>query len=83
MDDTNDAGTKNSPPCTLIVTEGDSAKSLAVAGLGVVVGLDRYGVFAHRFKFLSVREAPTGQMMENAKIDNLIKILGMQYAVQE
>ena len=83
MDDANDAGTKNSPHCTLIVTERDSAKSLAVAGLGVVVGLDRYGVFALRFKFLSVREAPTGQMMENAKIDNLIKILGMQYAVQE
>lgn len=32
LDDANDAGTKNSLECTLILTEGDSAKSLAVAG---------------------------------------------------
>jgi DNA topoisomerase-2 len=36
LDDANDAGTKNSQYCTLIVTEGDSAKALAVAGLGVI-----------------------------------------------
>ena len=36
LDDANDAGTKNSIHCTLIVTEGDSAKALAVAGLGVI-----------------------------------------------
>jgi DNA topoisomerase-2 len=36
LDDANDAGTKNSVHCTLIVTEGDSAKALAVAGLGVI-----------------------------------------------
>ncbi|MCQ2816684.1 MAG: ATP-binding protein [archaeon] len=36
LDDANDAGTKNSDECTLIVTEGDSAKSLAVAGINVV-----------------------------------------------
>merc|ERR1719331_3620218 len=36
LEDANDAGTKNSKYCTLILTEGDSAKSLAVAGLGVI-----------------------------------------------
>lgn len=40
LEDANDAGTKNSVQCTLILTEGDSAKSLAVSGLGVV-GRDR------------------------------------------
>ena len=30
--------------CTLILTEGDSAKTLAVAGLGVI-GRDYYGVY--------------------------------------
>jgi DNA topoisomerase-2 len=30
--------------CTLILTEGDSAKALAVAGLSVL-GRDRFGVF--------------------------------------
>ncbi|VDK31554.1 unnamed protein product [Taenia asiatica] len=78
LDDANDAGTRNSQHCTLILTEGDSAKSLAVAGLGVV-GRDRYGVFPLRGKLLNVREAPTRQIMENAEINNLIKILGLQY----
>ena len=31
LEDANDAGGKNSEDCTLILTEGDSAKSLAVA----------------------------------------------------
>ncbi|VDN98819.1 unnamed protein product [Rodentolepis nana] len=78
LDDANDAGTKNSINCTLILTEGDSAKTLAVAGLSVV-GRDRYGVFPLKGKLLNVREAPTRQIMENAEINNLIKILGLQY----
>ncbi|VDK61437.1 unnamed protein product [Anisakis simplex] len=41
LEDANDAGTKNSALCTLILTEGDSAKSLAVSGLGVI-GRDKY-----------------------------------------
>ena len=47
LDDANDAGTKNSRDCTLILTEGDSARALAVAGLGVI-GRDKYGVFPLR-----------------------------------
>jgi DNA gyrase/topoisomerase IV subunit B len=47
LDDANDAGTKNSHDCTLILTEGDSAKTMAVSGLSVV-GRDRYGVFPLR-----------------------------------
>ena len=50
LEDANDAGTRFSSDCTLILTEGDSAKTLAVAGLGVV-GRDRYGVFPLRGKF--------------------------------
>jgi DNA topoisomerase II len=45
--DANDAGGRNSEDCTLILTEGDSAKSLVVAGLSVG-GRDRYGVFPLR-----------------------------------
>lgn len=78
LDDANDAGTRNSINCTLILTEGDSAKTLAVAGLSVV-GRDRYGVFPLKGKLLNVREAPTRQIMENAEINNLIKIIGLQY----
>jgi DNA topoisomerase-2 len=61
LEDANDAGTKNSLDCTLILTEGDSAKTLAVAGLGVV-GRDKYGVFPLRGKLLNVREASTKQV---------------------
>ena len=61
LDDANDAGGKNSMDCTLIVTEGDSAKSLAVSGLGVV-GRDQYGVFPLRGKLLNVREATHNQV---------------------
>lgn len=50
LDDANNAGTRDSINCTLILTEGDSAKTLAVAGLGVI-GRDRYGVFPLRGKF--------------------------------
>lgn len=78
LDDANDAGGKNSTSCTLILTEGDSAKTLAVSGLGVV-GRDRYGVFPLRGKMLNVREASHKQIMENAEINSVIKILGLQY----
>ena len=61
LDDANDAGTKHSADCTLILTEGDSAKALAVAGLAVV-GRDRYGVFPLKGKVLNVREATHKQV---------------------
>ena len=47
LDDANLAGTKKSTECTLILTEGDSAKALAMAGIAVV-GRDTFGVFPLR-----------------------------------
>ena len=61
LEDANDAGTRHSQDCTLILTEGDSAKTLAVSGLGVV-GRDRYGVFPLKGKLLNVREASHKQV---------------------
>uniref|UniRef100_A0A7M4E424 DNA topoisomerase 2 n=1 Tax=Crocodylus porosus TaxID=8502 RepID=A0A7M4E424_CROPO len=78
LDDANDAGSKHSADCTLILTEGDSAKTLAVSGLGVV-GRDKYGIFPLRGKMLNVREASHKQIMENAEINSIIKIVGLQY----
>lgn len=76
--DANDAGKRNAHLCTLIVTEGDSAKTLAVSGLSVV-GRDHYGVFPLKGKVLNVREASHKQVLENVEINNLIKIIGLQY----
>merc|ERR1719171_1501732 len=70
------AGTKRSEEATLILTEGDSAKSLAVAGLSVI-GRDKYGVFPLRGKMINVREANLKQAMDNAELANLITILGI------
>ena len=57
----------SSQDCTLILTEGDSAKTLAVSGLGVV-GRDRYGVFPLKGKLLNVREATSAQVLKNEEI---------------
>ncbi|XP_039283672.1 DNA topoisomerase 2-like isoform X4 [Nilaparvata lugens] len=78
LEDANDAGKKDSVHCTLILTEGDSAKTLAVSGLGVI-GRDRYGVFPLRGKVLNVREASHKQILENAEINAIIKITGLQH----
>nr|DAD42399.1 TPA_asm: hypothetical protein HUJ06_000629 [Nelumbo nucifera] len=78
LEDANDAGGKNSEKCTLILTEGDSAKALAMAGISVV-GRNHYGVFPLRGKLLNVREANHKQIMENAEIQNIKQILGLQH----
>jgi hypothetical protein len=77
LDDANCAGGPRGKECTLILTEGDSAKALAVSGLGVV-GRDLYGVFPLRGKLLNVREASHKQIMMNVEITALKKILGLQ-----
>lgn len=77
LDDANKAGTSQSKKCTLIVTEGDSAKTLAVAGLSVV-GRDHYGVFPLRGKCKNVRDASVAQLSSNQEFSDLKKILGLQ-----
>ena len=77
LDDANDAGTRNGHLCTLILTEGDSAKALAVSGLSVV-GRDRYGIFPLRGKLLNVREASAKQVTDNTEVGAIKKILGLQ-----
>jgi len=77
LEDANLAGGRDGRECTLILTEGDSAKSLAVAGLGVI-GRDRYGAFPLRGKILNVRDANFAQTMSNAEIANITKIVGLE-----
>jgi len=77
LDDANWAGTKKSEQCILILTEGDSAKSMAVSGLSVV-GRDIYGAFPLKGKVLNVRDASQDQIMKNSEITNIKKILGLE-----
>eukprot|EP00747_Dinoflagellata_sp_TGD_P123238 gnl/TRDRNA2_/TRDRNA2_173778_c0_seq1.p1 gnl/TRDRNA2_/TRDRNA2_173778_c0~~gnl/TRDRNA2_/TRDRNA2_173778_c0_seq1.p1 ORF type:complete len:1255 (-),score=308.74 gnl/TRDRNA2_/TRDRNA2_173778_c0_seq1:103-3867(-) len=78
LEDANEAGGKNASECTLILTEGDSAKALAVAGLSVV-GRDHFGVFPLRGKLLNVRDVTQRQVMENKEIMAIVKILGLTF----
>lgn len=78
LDDANYAGTAKSKDCTLIITEGDSAKSLAMSGVSVV-GRDYYGVFPLRGKPLNVRDVSKAIVAKNAEIGYLVEIMGLKY----
>ncbi|MCJ1284626.1 DNA topoisomerase 2 [Xylographa opegraphella] len=78
LTDANKAGTKDGHHCTLILTEGDSAKGLAMAGRSVV-GPDLFGVFPLRGKLLNVRDASVDQVSKNAEIQNIKNILGLKH----
>ena len=77
LDDANLAGTKDSNKCTLILTEGDSAKSTAISGLSVI-GRDHYGVFPLRGKIMNVKDVSYQKILDNAEITALKKIIGLE-----
>lgn len=81
LEDANKAGTKDSLKCTLILTEGDSAKALAMAGLEVV-GRDYFGVFPLRGKFLNVREASNESILKNNEVSSIIEIMGLRVGMK-
>ena len=78
LTDANKAGTKDGWQCTLILTEGDSAKGLAMTGRSIV-GPDLFGVFPLRGKLLNVRDASVDQVSKNAEIQNIKNILGLKH----
>ena len=77
LDDANFAGTNKSKDCTLILTEGDSAKTMALSGIAEV-GRNYYGVFPLRGKLLNVKDAVVKKLRENEEIQNIKKILGLE-----
>ena len=81
LEDAHEAGSESSSECTLILTEGDSAKALAVAGLEVI-GRQRYGVFPLRGKLLNVRHATVNQLAKNAEVKAMVAILGLDFEKQ-
>ncbi|KAM0824538.1 hypothetical protein ACQ4PT_070136 [Festuca glaucescens] len=78
LEDAHDAGGKDSDSCTLILTEGESAKSLAMAGLSVL-GKERFGVYALRGKFLNVKEASKSRIQKNQEIQDIVNIMGLEF----
>ena len=81
LTDAKKAGTKRSDECTLILTEGDSALALALAGLSVVKN-DLFGAYPLKGKILNGEKANKKQWSDNTVIQNVIKILGLKHGVK-
>jgi DNA topoisomerase-2 len=78
LTDANKAGTRDGWKCTLILTEGESASGLALAGRAVA-DPDLIGVFPLRGKLLNVRDASVAQISNNSEIQNIKKFMGLQH----
>jgi len=73
------AGTKKADQCTLILTEGDSAKAMAVAGISVIPnGHDLYGVYPLRGKLLNVNDKEDLIIAKNKEICDIKNILALK-----
>ncbi len=76
LDDALLAGGPHARECTLILTEGDSAKTFALSGLAVV-GRDKYGVFPLKGMPRNVRGASHKQLVDNVELREIATILGL------
>jgi len=77
LDDAVYAGTAKSHECTLILTEGDSAKAMALSGLSQ----DQrkyFGVFPLKGKLLNVKDTSAKKVEMTEEIANLKKIIGLE-----
>jgi DNA topoisomerase-2 len=77
LDDAHDAGTRNNKGTVLQVTEGDSAKVVALRGMEEL-GRQKYGAFPLRGKLLNAMKATKTAMLKNEELKNLREILGLQ-----
>ena len=73
------AGSNKSSQCTLILTEGDSAASMALSGLSEV-GREKYGVFPLKGKPMNPQDCSVKKIAENDEIINIKKIIGLESA---
>jgi DNA topoisomerase-2 len=77
LDDAVMAGTSRSHECVLILTEGDSAKAMALSGLSQEQR-KLYGVFPLRGKLLNVKDMTSKKIETTEEIANLKKIIGLE-----
>ena len=80
-DDANWAGTRRSAACTLFITEGQSAKSFATAGISTLPnGHDKYGAFAIKGKFINATNNSPRLLHNNQEVQALARIIGLERA---
>lgn len=76
--DANFAGTAKSNQCTLILCEGDSAKSGIISGLNKQ-DRDVIGVYPMKGKLLNTRGESITKISENREITEIKQILGLEH----
>jgi DNA topoisomerase II len=76
LDDAVLAGTKDSVKCTLILTEGDSAKAMALSGLSQEQR-KTFGVYPLKGKVLNVKDTSDSKVEQTKEIAELKKIIGL------
>ena len=76
LDDAVLAGTKDSAKCTLILTEGDSAKAMALSGLSQEQR-KTFGVYPLKGKVLNVKDTSDSKVEQTKEIAELKKIIGL------
>lgn len=79
LNDASFAGTAKSQECVLILTEGDSAKAMALSGLSQEQR-QYFGIYPLRGKLLNVKDVSTKKISETEEIINLKKIMGLESA---
>jgi DNA topoisomerase-2 len=77
LDDAVFAGTARSHECILILTEGDSAKAMAISGLSQEQR-KYHGVFPLKGKLLNVKDISQKKVEQTEEIANLKKIIGLE-----
>ena len=77
LDDAELAGGPKSHLCTLLLAEGDSAKTGIIGGL-TAADRNYIGVFPLRGKLINVRGASAKQVNDNAELTQLKQILGLE-----
>ena len=76
--DANFAGTAKSSKCTLILCEGDSARSAILSGF-TSEDRNEFGVYPLRGKMLNVRDESITTISNNKEIKELMTIIGLKY----
>jgi DNA topoisomerase-2 len=76
LEDAHRAGTKDAGQCSLILTEGESAKGFAMAGLKVI-GRDYFGVYPLKGKPLNVKDCDVKKQLANKELTDIFQILGL------
>ncbi|CAJ0934391.1 unnamed protein product, partial [Mesorhabditis belari] len=77
LEDAEGAGKSKRQECTLIITEGESAKALAIAGLEVV-GRELYGVLPIRGRLINVKDNTEEKVFANDEVKDLCTALGLE-----